>query len=91
MALTCAAVTSGTAPTVTFQGGGDIQVSDVSEPTTVSYAVPGNTYPGPCQLVTFELSVSAGAAPGVRGVVIVNPGQDPGEWAPAFLDVVAPS
>jgi hypothetical protein len=91
MALTCAAVTPGRAPTITFQGAGDVQVSNVSEPTTVSYAVPGNTYPSPCQLVTFELSVSADAAAGGRGVVIVNPGQAPGEWAPAFLEVVAPS
>ena len=90
MALTCTAVTPGAAPEISFEGDG-ISVTNVSEPGAVTYAVPGNSYPGPCQVVTFDLSVDAQAAPGLRSVVVVNPGQEPGEWAPAFLEVIAPS
>lgn len=58
----------------------------------VSYAVPGNTYPGPCQLLNLQVSVAPNAAPGVRGVVIVPFGQTFSPSivsAPAFLVVAA--
>jgi len=61
---------------------------------SVSYAVPGNTYPSPSQLLYLQVSVAAGAVAGVRGVVIVPAGQSFSAnlpVAPAFLVVAAPS
>jgi hypothetical protein len=61
---------------------------------SVNYAVPGNTYPGPVQLLYLNVSVAAGAVAGVRGVVIVPSGQSFSSAipvAPAFLVVAAPS
>jgi hypothetical protein len=61
---------------------------------SVNYAVPGNTYPSPAQLLTLQVSVAAGAVAGVRGVVIVPSGQSFSPdipVAPAFLVVAAPS
>lgn len=56
----------------------------------INYAVPGNTYPGPTQLLNLNVTVAADAPAGTRGVVIVPAGQvfstsiTP---APAFLVV----
>jgi len=58
----------------------------------VTYAVPGNTYPGPSQLLNLQVSVAPGAPVGTRGVVIVPAGQvlSPAITpAPAFLVVAA--
>lgn len=55
---------------------------------SVSYAVPGNTYPSASQLLNLTVTVAPGAAAGVRGVVIVPSGQTfagSGVAAPAFL------
>lgn len=60
---------------------------------SVTYAVPGNTYPSASQLLNLSVSVAATAPAGVRGVVIVPAGQQFSPAltpAPAFL-VVAPS
>lgn len=58
----------------------------------IDYAVPGNTYPSPSQLLNLQVSVAADSAPGVRGVVIVPAGQvfsSSAVAAPAFLVVAA--
>jgi hypothetical protein len=88
MALTCSGVTDGRSPAIAFSGDG-ITVSNVSPPSTVTYAVPGNTYPGPCQLVTFDLDIASTAEDGLRSIEVTNFAQPPGPPAPAFLDVVA--
>lgn len=57
---------------------------------SVTYAVPGNTYPGASQLLNLQVSASATAQPGIRGVVIVPAGvvfADAGVAAPAFLAI----
>jgi hypothetical protein len=60
---------------------------------SVTYAVPGNTYPGPVQLLYLQVSVAPSAAPGVRSLVLVPAGQSFSPalpQAPAFL-VIATS
>jgi hypothetical protein len=91
LALACASVTGGQAPTIVFSGGGDVKVTNVSAPRAITYAVPGNTYPGPCQLVTFEIAVSRGAAPGVRSLTLADANGAAAPAAPAFLEIVAAS
>lgn len=58
--------------------------------SNVTYAQPGNSYPSQYQLVTFELSVAAGAAPGLWGVLLTDPNQSQNNsgWFPALLLVV---
>jgi len=59
---------------------------------SISFAVPGNTYPAPAQLLNLHVNVAASAAIGVRGVVIVPAGQvfsKAAVAAPAFLVVAA--
>ena len=87
LALTCSGA-AGAAPQIAF-GGEGVAVSGVSAPVSVSYAVPGNSYPGDCQLVRFTISVDASAAPGLRGLTIANAGQRPGPAGPGLLNVVA--
>lgn len=61
---------------------------------SINYAVPGNTYPSPSQLLSLSVSVSPSAAPGVRGLALVPAGQKFSSAipiAPAFLVVATPS
>ena len=93
LALACSGV-GGQPPSVAFSinGGssGDIKVSGVSGPTTITYAVPGNSYPSDSQLVTFAVSVAPGAPLGLWDVTVTNAGGQTGIQAPGFLNVVAP-
>ena len=88
LALTCSGVDGQPAPQVTFPPGGDLVATDVKLVGDVNYAVPGNSYPGQCQLLTFTLDVAADAQVGLRSVVVTNAGGASGEPAPAFLEVV---
>ena len=81
-------------PTVVFtlngQADASITAKVVGFNPNINYAVPGNTYPGPAQLLNLHVFVAAGAPAGVRGVVIVPAGQvfSPAIVpAPAFLVV----
>jgi hypothetical protein len=56
---------------------------------TVTYAIPGNSYPGTYTSVQFTLQVDSRAAAGVRDVRVTNARQRPGASAPGFLQVVA--
>ncbi|HYO73413.1 MAG TPA: hypothetical protein VEU33_45840 [Archangium sp.] len=60
--------------------------------SSVTYAVPGNTYPSASQLLKLSVNVAAEAVQCVRGVIIVPSGQPTSNItpAPAFL-VIAPS
>jgi hypothetical protein len=56
----------------------------------VTYAVPGNTYPSPSQLLNIEVTLAANSPAGVRGIIIVPAGQVFSKSvvpAPAFLVV----
>lgn len=55
----------------------------------VVYAVPGNSEPGPQQLLRLTVDVAADAAPGQRDLRVTNPGQAPAEAAKFFLMVLA--
>lgn len=84
-------------PTVAFttedgQADSSIKVQVTGFEPNITYAVPGNTYPGECQLLSLEVSVDAKAASGVRGIVIAPTGVafDSITPAPAFL-VVGPT
>jgi hypothetical protein len=90
MVLTCD--TTKDSPMLSFPGGNgeDIIASDITlQSETPSYAVPGNTYPGPVQLLTFTLKIAKDAKPGLRNVQLTNPGQKFADPIPAFLNVVA--
>jgi hypothetical protein len=97
LALTCTytAGPEGQLPYVAFISAGgvstDITVS-VASGGDVTYAVPGNTYPGPVQLLQLTLTIAANAELGLRSIKVVNYGQVAGTnpAAPAFLLVVAP-
>lgn len=100
LALTYSAPTSSNAlpeaqwPTVVFTLNGKADSSITTKVTgfdpSINYAVPGNTYPSPSQLLNLQVSVAAGSPSGVRGIVIVpaeqvfSPDITP---APAFLVV----
>ena len=51
----------------------------------VTYAVPGNSEPGPQQLLKLEVSVGKGAKPGQRNISVRNAGAPPAGQAPFFL------
>lgn len=96
MALTCSGALTGSGgelPSVSFPapGGGtdDVHVEVIDLTAPVVYAVPGNSYPSPNQVLILEVTVDRGAEPGVRSVLVDNPGQGGGIPAPGFLNVVA--
>ena len=75
------------------QADTSITTSVIGFQPSVTYAVPGNTYPSASQLLSLSVAVGSGAPAGVRGIVIVPAGQVFSTQltpAPAFL-VVAPS
>lgn len=96
MALTGTAFTSEGAalPSVEFIRPGEttadpaisVEVHSLEE---VTYAVPGNSSPGPQSLLRFSVSVAPDAALEGRDLRITNPGQEQGEAAKWFLWVVA--
>ena len=59
----------------------------VTAAETVTYAVPGNSYPGPNTAFTIEVAIAADAAPGMRGVSVTYAGQQP-SFMPALLLVL---
>lgn len=86
-ALVCldAVQQGGQLPMVSAEGG-DIQFTSVSL-ATVTYAAPGNSYPSQFLVLSVSGVVTATASPGLRGVAIANPGQQPGPAAPALIYV----
>lgn len=53
----------------------------------VTYAVPGNSEPGPQQLLELSVNVATNATPGNRAISVANPGDALGQTAPFFLRV----
>lgn len=92
MALTCDTLTASagdksTWPAISFDGT-DLKAA-VTGISTVSYAVPGNSYPGSYSVVYFDLSVASNAKTGLRNIYVTNPGQAQGAAMPALLNVIA--
>jgi len=86
-ALVCLdAVQQGTQLPTAIADGGDIQFTSISL-TQVTYAPPGNSYPSQNLVLAVSGVVSPSAKPGLRGVAIANPGQQPGPAAPALIYV----
>lgn len=73
-------------PKVIFTNGNtpdpDIAVTVVGYNANIYYATPGNSYPSQSQLLRLEVTVAAGAAAGVRGVIIVSSGQNASQITP---------
>lgn len=71
--------TPGNNPTIQFglngQPDASIAVSVVSNATNVVYAVPGNSYPGPCGVFHIEVVVPTGAQGGPRDLMFTTDGQ----------------
>lgn len=76
----------GTPPSIVFGDG--ITVAVTGAMTTVTYAIPGNTYPSANHALPITVSVAADAAPGLRGALVNNPGQSGTTPAPAMLHIV---
>jgi hypothetical protein len=78
-------------PAIQFSADGttvDAKVTaTVTAAETVTYAVPGNSYPGPNTAFTVEVTIAGDAAPGMRGVSITYAGQQP-SFMPALLLVL---
>jgi hypothetical protein len=55
----------------------------------VTYAIPGNSYPSQNYAMAIKISVSASAAPGLRGCYATNPAQPQAPPMPALLNIVA--
>jgi len=83
----------GALPSVTVPGGQIVvTVKTASALQSVTYAAPGNSYPGDFQLLDLTIDVAPTAPSGLYPIVVANPGTGapaalPG---PAFLSVFAP-
>lgn len=66
---------------------GDITFTSQSV-TQASYAVPGNSYPSPCNVVYCIADVAPGAQLGLRSLQVADPGGDFSAPMPALLNVV---
>jgi hypothetical protein len=89
MVLVCATVApgpNGELPEITVPEG-DISITATAL-STLTYAAPGNSYPSEFQVLSLDVSVDAGAPPGLRGIKITNYGQSPGETGPGFFNVL---
>jgi hypothetical protein len=93
MVLTCNTLKlgpGGQLPRVSFpssSGATDIVVT-VLDSSAAKYAVPGNSYPSDCSVLTLSIDIDANAQTGLRGIKVTIYGQAPGQTAPAFLNVV---
>ncbi|MBI5257915.1 MAG: hypothetical protein HY855_15525 [Burkholderiales bacterium] len=93
LSLACVGATrgpNGELPSVAFDGpAGDLTVKVLGLQDDINYTVPGNSYPSTSQVLSLSVDTAAGAAPGLRGLSIANPGQAAGQVAPAFLRIGA--
>jgi len=86
MTLTVDGVTGNEFPTVTFDGE-DI-TAQVLNKGSVTYAVPGNSYPGTYQTLEISLSADANAQTGLRKVYVTNAGQEKSEPMEALFYII---
>jgi hypothetical protein len=90
LTLTCTGVVpgpSGELPQVAFDGN-DIAVTVLGLTENLTYAVPGNSYPGAVQALSLSIDVPSGARLGLRSITIASYGATAGQPAPAFLNVL---
>ncbi|NUP05951.1 MAG: hypothetical protein HOW73_07825 [Polyangiaceae bacterium] len=86
MTLVVGAIDPNNPPTVSF--GDDVTVT-TGAITSVTYAIPGNSYPSQNYAMALTVSVAKTAAPGLRGCLVTNPGQQQSIPCPALLDIRA--
>jgi hypothetical protein len=89
MSLTCS-ITLGPQnqlPTVDLGPGVTVQVTGYNP--DINYAVPGNSYPSPCGVLSLLVSVSGEADPGLRGLVLTNDGDPVQPAMPGLFKIVA--
>jgi hypothetical protein len=92
MVLTCDSLSPAPGLTVSFVMPGSttpdpnitVTVGDV---TSVTYAVPGNSYPGTYNAVSLNVVLGNNVASGIRDVIVNNPAQTAGPAALAYLYV----
>jgi len=73
-------------PQVAFENC--LLTASVTDMTTVTYAIPGNSYPSTSTVLYLNVSVADATPPGLHAVMITNYGQTPGEAMPALINVV---
>jgi len=88
MSLTCLVTlgASGELPSVDFGPGITVTVTGYQD--NINYAVPGNSYPDSCGVLSLQVSVAPGAMLGLRAVTLTNSGQDQQASMPAMLNVI---
>lgn len=76
-----------------YEEGADMPDAKIAVTVTkledVTYAVPGNSEPGPQQMLQLEVTVAADAIPGSRAISVANTGDSLGETVPFFLWVTS--
>ncbi|VWC67522.1 hypothetical protein BLA18110_01718 [Burkholderia lata] len=89
MSLVCRGASvgpNGELPTVGFDGpDGNVTAVVTGLVDNVTYTVPGDSYPSTNQVLSIDVTIAAGAAPGLRGVRVGNHGEAAGQAAPGFL------
>ena len=65
-------------------------IATVTNAESVTYAVPGNSYPSENTAFTIDVEISPDAAPGMRWMSIAYSGQSPNFAMPSLLLVLAP-
>ncbi|RKG85364.1 hypothetical protein [Corallococcus terminator] len=85
LVITADTLSGGGFPAVSF---GDGVTARVVSQASVTYAVPGNTYPAPLSVLLVTVDVSASAVPGPRSLWITNNGQAQSVGFPAAIHVV---
>lgn len=89
MTLTASGATGVPAVAATLNGSPDPSILiEVLSSTPVTYAVPGNSYPSSSVALALNVKVAPGAASGVRGITVTNPGDPVQAAMPALLNVV---
>lgn len=91
MVLTCdlgPAFDPNNPPFVSFEQSGINGAINVSACKTVTYAVPGNSYPGTYTALYLNVSVPLGAQPGLCGIYVTNQGQRQNAMMPALMNIV---
>lgn len=79
LAVTYAPSSTGATPSITFGTNGQadpsITVTVTGGDPNITYAVPGNSYPGPCAVYYLDVVVAPGAAAGPRDLMFTTGGQ----------------
>jgi len=87
MVVTCATTTTSPLPFVTFDS--DQITAEVTSVGSITYAVPGNSYPSASTVLYINVSVLPGAPLGLHGLFVTNADQFQTVAMPGLINVVS--